>query len=502
MTIEEKKKPQKTLDLVIDRSSLFIQALFQVLFESSRELIRLAIRGSLPTVALSTSGAVSVWFIVIHKGVAPLFHARYPVFHVVWVFATAIVPSLGYAAFQLALRKRQETKVQAAFTASGLTHPLGRKICVVQMDHLDSETTKLVLRNVSQSVPELQKLKEKLGTNLNAYIEEFKQHRTKGKLEMIISVGEIPCKIELPTYLGFQPASVLVGESRSGKKFYLNFDQYPHLLVAGTTGGGKSTFARHLIVTLILNSTDERFILVDLKGEAEFNTYNGLPRTDVYSDANEVVAPVSILANLIDQRMRVFHLNEVTDLDAYLKIPNSKRKLGPTGAQISMSRTYLIVDEAADLFLASSKHHPQKIKLLREDLSLIARKGRAAGIHLVLSLQKPEVRAIDAQIKSCMTSVLCFPMVTDADSISALGVGRATDLPRDVKGRAIWKLGGDLAEVQVPWLSKKKAAELLSGLRKQPETTKLNDSPPAIVSENPIPHTETNHEVIIAKDYS
>ena len=425
-------------------------------------------RDCLPGTWLVSTGALSVWYIILHRHWAPFSHSPHQILHILWVFGIAALPTGLYCVCQAARRKWRERKIQSAFTASGLVNPLGRPIRIVGLEPLDKFTTRVALTNVSQSIQDLQKLRERLGTNLWAHVEEFRESRTRGIIELILSVGEIPAKLELTIedYLKLKPAQVLIGESRGSKNFYLNFDQYPHLLVAGTTGGGKSSFLRHLIVTLRLNSTNERFFLIDLKGEAEFNTYRGLENMSVYSDAHEVVDPISGLATLIDGRMRIFKENEVADLDSYLLIPAKKRKSVRGAGDISMARTYVIVDEAADLFLASSKHHPQKIRQLREDFSLIARKGRAAGIHLVISLQKPEVRAIDAQIKSCMTSVLCFPMANDSDSISAIGVGRATDLPRMIKGRAIWKLGGDLWEVQIPWISKEKAKELLSSKRK------------------------------------
>lgn len=461
MSQNENKKSNKTIDLIADRVIDLLKILWTAFLETIKEFAMRAKRGCLPWTWLLAASGFAVWYVVIHKRLAPFFYIKYRAFHVLWVLSIATLPVLGYSFIEAVRRKRKEAQIQSAFTLSGLTNPLGRMIRIIGIEPIDKFTTRVALTNVSQSIQELQKLREKLGTNLKAHVEEFRESRTKGILELILSVGEIPVRVKIENYLGFGAAEVLIGESRSGKKIYLNFDQYPHLLVAGTSGGGKSSFLRHLITLLYLNSTNEEFLLVDLKAEAEFNTFGGLPRTQVHDDPHTVVDPVSRLAELIDKRMRVFKANEVADINAYFEIAAAKRKPGPTNEKVSMARTYLIVDEAAELFLASSKYDPQKVRKVKEDISAIARKGRAAGIHLILSLQKPEVRAIDAQIKSCMTTVLCFPMLTDADSISALGVGRATDLSRTIKGRAIWKLGNEMPEVQVPWLSKEKAKKLL-----------------------------------------
>ncbi len=112
------------------------------------------------------------------------------------------------------------------------------------------------------------------------------------------------------------------------------------------------------------------------------------------------------------------------------------------------------------MFLAGNHANSKEIQAARGILSRIARLGRAVGVHLVVATQRPDTRALDSQVKANLTGVICFQMMNDASSISVLGVGRASDLPR-VPGSAIWKNGMDMLEVQTPFLGAEEAETLL-----------------------------------------
>ena len=97
---------------------------------------------------------------------------------------------------------------------------------------------------------------------------------------------------------------------------------------------------------------------------------------------------------------------------------------------------------------------------------MIARQGRAAGINLVIATQRPDSRSLDPQVKANLSGALCFPMQNDSSSITVLGNGRATDIPL-IPGRAIWKEGPVMTEVQTPYLSIEEADQLLEPHRIQ-----------------------------------
>jgi S-DNA-T family DNA segregation ATPase FtsK/SpoIIIE len=128
------------------------------------------------------------------------------------------------------------------------------------------------------------------------------------------------------------------------------------------------------------------------------------------------------------------------------------------------SRFVIVIDEAAEMFLAGTHASASEIQKARVIVSQIARQGRAVGVHLIVATQRPDTKALDPQVKANLTGVLCFQMANDASSVVVLGCGRATDLPA-VPGRAIWKTGSGLTEVQVPHMSAKEADDLLASSR-------------------------------------
>lgn len=149
----------------------------------------------------------------------------------------------------------------------------------------------------------------------------------------------------------------------------------------------------------------------------------------------------------------------------------------------------MLVDEAADLFLASAAVTAKQAAECRAILSAIARKGRALGVHLVLGTQRPDVKSLDPQIKANLTSVVCFQMKNNASSMTVLDSGRASHLP-EIPGRAIWKKGNKMMELQTPHLTPAEVEVMLvDHLKTGPEReNKIKDSKNSPVSEAAKPH--------------
>jgi S-DNA-T family DNA segregation ATPase FtsK/SpoIIIE len=259
--------------------------------------------------------------------------------------------------------------------------------------------------------------------------------------------------------------SFLVGKTRA-REIIPNLLDVPHLLVGGQSGGGKSAFLRQIITTLYLRNEDLKFSLVDLKGGLEFQLFERLKRIKVIGGTDDAASFLESIDGTLEYRMKLLKKHSCVDMEAYVHLLNEKKAKGVFLEEDSedLTREIIVVDEAAEMFLASSKSSATAVQTARKVLSQVARQGRAVGVHLIVATQRPDAKALDPQIKANLPGVICYRMTNDPSSISVLGNGRATDLP-PVKGRAIWKNGSELVEIQTPFLSPEDADAILEPFR-------------------------------------
>ncbi len=133
---------------------------------------------------------------------------------------------------------------------------------------------------------------------------------------------------------------------------------------------------------------------------------------------------------------------------------------------MKVNRHIVVIDEAAELFLANGRSNMSQVQELNRKVIRIAAQGRAVGIHLIVATQKPDTKAISSQIKANLTGIISFPMATLGASFSILGNGRAKELP-STPGRAIYKSGLDQFEVQTPFISPEQAKSELDKMAPQ-----------------------------------
>ena len=355
-------------------------------------------------------------------------------------------------------------RLTEVFTNAGLRTRSNRMPIFISDYSVDDHSRKLKLNPVGLPLAEFDRAKPYLETGLQIFIDEITADRTRGTIQILYSHKEIPKVAKMPELSSIKRLEFLIGQTRAGS-LTTTLRDVPHLLIAGFTNAGKSTFLRQLITTLYLNDPNIEFSLIDLKRGLEFQLFDHLDRIEVNATAKDAIKALYTAHTELGQRLELLKANRCENLDTFQAIPEKKRNYDcdwPKGKL--MNRKVLVIDEAAEIFLAGPMIAGKEVQAARRLASQIAALGRAAGIHLIIATQRPDRNAVDPLTKTNLQGRICFQMADNASSMTILDCGRATDLPT-IRGRAIWKNGIDLIEVQTPYMTKEEADSLLASHR-------------------------------------
>ncbi|MDB4984171.1 MAG: ftsK [Patescibacteria group bacterium] len=248
---------------------------------------------------------------------------------------------------------------------------------------------------------------------------------------------EIPNKVKASVGLGtlladpaFQNAperlKVALGTGVAGKSYYADIGKMPHLLIAGTTGSGKSVTVHNLIMSLLYRNGPEdlRLILVDPK-RVELTLYNGIPHllTPVIKEPKKAILALKWAAKEMERRYDILEKNSCRDITSYReKMETGKIKnTNDDGTTSKMPYIVIIIDELADIMQAFPRE-------LESGIVRLAQMSRAVGIHLILSTQRPSVNVITGLIKANIPSRLALSVASQIDSRTILDAPGAESL--------------------------------------------------------------------------
>ncbi|MEQ9875295.1 DNA translocase FtsK 4TM domain-containing protein [Pectobacterium brasiliense] len=236
------------------------------------------------------------------------------------------------------------------------------------------------------------------------------------------------------------PLSIVLGKDIAGEPVVADLAKMPHLLVAGTTGSGKSVGVNAMIISMLYKATPEdvRFIMIDPK-MLELSVYEGIPHllTEVVTDMKDAANALRWCVGEMERRYKLMSALGVRNLAGYNERVMTANAMGrpipdpfwKPGDSMDMTPPVLeklpyivvMVDEFADLMMAVGKK-------VEELIARLAQKARAAGIHLVLATQRPSVDVITGLIKANIPTRIAFTVSSKIDSRTILDQGGAESL--------------------------------------------------------------------------
>ncbi len=246
---------------------------------------------------------------------------------------------------------------------------------------------------------------------------------------------------------------IALGKSISGNPIVGDLSSMPHLLIAGTTGSGKSVCINTIILSLLYRHTPDKckFILIDPK-MLELSTYEGIPHLlcPVITEAKKAASVLGWVVKEMESRYRLMTKEGVRNIDGY----NSKHKL-------PMPYIVVVVDEMSDLMLVAGKEIENYIQKLSQ-------MARAAGIHIIMATQRPSVDVITGTIKANFPTRISFQVTSKIDSRTILGEQGAEQLLG--KGDMLYMSSANrVVRIHAPFVSDNEIEKINNFLRSQAE---------------------------------
>ena len=207
-----------------------------------------------------------------------------------------------------------------------------------------------------------------------------------------------------------------LGKDIMGTPKVFDLTKMPHLLVAGSTGSGKSVCINGIIASILMRykPNEVKLVLVDPK-KVELTNYNGIPHLlcPVVSDPKKASLTLQRVVTEMDNRFQTFSDKEVKNITGYNEMIEKYNKKHPESPQSKMPYIVVIIDELADLMLVASKE-------VEDSITRITQLARAAGIHLIVATQRPSTDVITGLIKNNIPSRIAFAVASQIDSRTIL----------------------------------------------------------------------------------
>jgi S-DNA-T family DNA segregation ATPase FtsK/SpoIIIE len=261
------------------------------------------------------------------------------------------------------------------------------------------------------------------------------------------------------------PLAFPLGKNISGETLLCDLATMPHLLIAGTTGSGKSVCVNVIISSILFRMPPDRvkFIMIDPK-RVELNVYSDIPHllAPVVNDPRQAAAALLWAVQQMEERLTIFSQLRVRNIDGYNALASGERQTSsgvPTDDLKLMPHIVIIIDELADLMIIAKNE-------VEEFIVRLAQMSRAAGIHLIIATQRPSVNVLTGIIKANFPSRIAFRVSAKVDSRTILDTNGAETLLG--RGDMLYSAAGTKPmRVQGAFLSDEEVEGLTDFLRKQ-----------------------------------
>jgi len=261
--------------------------------------------------------------------------------------------------------------------------------------------------------------------------------------------------------------SFAVGKDIEGNAIVADLKTMPHLLIAGSTGSGKSVCVNSIITSILYKATPEevKLVLIDPK-VVELSNYNGIPHMliPVVTEPTKAAAALNWAVAEMDDRYRRFAEEGVREMASYNKVIKERGD-----EDLVMAQIVIIIDELADLMMVAKSQ-------VEESICRLAQKARAAGMHLIVATQRPSTDVVTGLIKANIPSRIAFAVSSHHDSMTILDMSGAEKLVG--KGDMLFNpLGsGKPKRIQGPFISDEEVKNVIDFVKAQVEDTEYSSN--------------------------
>lgn len=335
------------------------------------------------------------------------------------------------------------TKFQKIFLTARLTNGFGDTPKLLKHRKIDKDRHLYLFDSNGVGLSAFEAKREEIEALFRSNIETIKYGTHKGQIAITFSKQKFPEKV---SYEEMTAQKILPSDS-----FYLGISaegvqtqgvaELPHMLIAGTTGSGKSVFFKQCLLGLLESSPYLQMYLIDLKGGLEMVDFKSAPNVQVIKTLDDAVEILALVEKEMMQRFAYLETNDRKHID-----PEKDRK----------DRIVVAVDEASVLYMNRQRQDPDYELALeaRKLADSISKLSRAASIHLLLATQKLDRQVIPTSVSENISGRMAFRANSLQGSLIVLGSKDACELP-EIPGRGIWSFGTRKVVIQSPFVDEK-----------------------------------------------